>query len=358
MGIIIKWDITYQCNLMCEHCLNGEYLNNSQNELTYNDFIAIIENILKYTSIERIHFLGGEPLVHKDFYNMVLFLNKKKIHFGFNTNGLLLSEETINHFCTLPMLDNIIMSLEGPDEETNDAIRGKSVYKIIIKRLEALKKFKQIHRDILFKTSINCVATTLNYLLIDKLIDLCITYQVDQINILEFIESGNGVGKGLALSPPQNLSLLREIAYKIEKVKDKININPKFAYPLSKKYLEECENIPFPSVNIGCGAGANFMFIDNQGNIFPCDRDREIPHSLIQKDFLDIIKSPEFITPFSRYYGEIYNNLFPCNSCEYLQKSCFPCHIFLNEDEKAIHTTCSYLVESAKLKGVDILDSH
>ena len=41
----IKWDITYKCNLMCGHCINGDYLSKNDKELNLQDMIDVIEKI-------------------------------------------------------------------------------------------------------------------------------------------------------------------------------------------------------------------------------------------------------------------------------------------------------------------------
>ena len=33
MSVTIKWDITYKCNLNCNHCINGKYLNKDYDEI-------------------------------------------------------------------------------------------------------------------------------------------------------------------------------------------------------------------------------------------------------------------------------------------------------------------------------------
>lgn len=45
MGLSIKWDITYKCNLFCKHCINGDLLNNKSEELRTEEVYSIIDNI-------------------------------------------------------------------------------------------------------------------------------------------------------------------------------------------------------------------------------------------------------------------------------------------------------------------------
>ena len=108
MGIVIKWDITYKCNLFCEHCINGNFLEKKPNELTFKEAVRIIDNISSYIDIDRIHFLGGEPLTRKDFIDILEYLDSKQIKFGFNTNGLLFAGKNMERICSLSNLDSVI----------------------------------------------------------------------------------------------------------------------------------------------------------------------------------------------------------------------------------------------------------
>lgn len=44
MGFILKWDITYKCNLHCAHCINGNFLGKTENELSLEEVKNIIRN--------------------------------------------------------------------------------------------------------------------------------------------------------------------------------------------------------------------------------------------------------------------------------------------------------------------------
>lgn len=352
MSLWLKWDITYKCNLMCEHCINGDYLDNSNSEINLEEFIHIIENIDEKIPIDGISFLGGEPIVHKDFIDILRYLNKKQIHFGFNSNGLLLNERNLNEVLCLEFLDNIVLSLEGPDPLTNDQIRGKKVFNTIISRIKSIHKYKQIHKECKTKITINFVATSHNFNKIDEMIDLCINHNIDSLNILEFIEEGNGVGKGLSTSIEQNFIIINTIANRYSSIKDKLEITPKFVRPLAIDYVNKVLHKEFPTVNHGCGAGASFAFLDNKGNIYPCDRERNLDlslrgkYSLLDNTFESIWLNEKFVTPFSKYYSDsFYERIKPCNQCKYLKKECYPCHLLINPNIDTEMTMCRMFKE-------------
>lgn len=360
MALTIKWDITYQCNLMCEHCINGKFLNQIENELDYSAVCKVVDNISSYLPIGYIHFLGGEPLVRNDFINIAQYLNDKHIAFGFNTNGLLLSEEVIKKICALEKMDTIVLSLEGPNAKINDEIRGKNVFHMITKRLKTLQNYKKEHSTCNTSVIVNCVAMKTNYKSIPELIKVCVDYGVNSINILEFIEGGNGEGKHLSLSKSEILELLHEVALSYQKYGEQIQIVPKFARPITKDFMKKCFELDFPEIEQGCGAGTDFAFLDNVGNIYPCDREREHlkrKYNLVYENFKDVWESGEFEKPFKSYYNKnTYSSLKPCNHCKHLQVDCFPCHIDLRRNNANCISYCASLEESAKEKGVTLFN--
>ena len=341
MSINLKWDITYKCNLMCGHCINGNYLNQNENELSFDEVKKIVDLIHEKVGVERIQFLGGEPLTRKDFIDILEYLDAKGIAFGFNTNGLLINSASIERLGRLQNFDSVTLSLEGPTEEINDAIRGKRVYNILLDRMKQLIQYKQKNPSANFHVSVNMVVTSQNYNYIAEMIELCRKENISELNLLEFIEEGNGVGKHLSLSREQLLDAIKTVAEQYTKHRgEQLKIIPKFVRPMAIDYARHCLNLNFPEIIHGCGAGSTLAFLDNCGRIYSCDRYRnykgvETGKWVLQEDFWDIFDSKEFTEPFSIYYGdEMYKEMTPCNNCKYLYESCMPCYLCKKEPEK------------------------
>lgn len=349
MGLSLKWDITYKCNLMCDHCINGDYLSNSGDEVSYEEIVKIIDEISECIPIDYIHFLGGEPLTRKDFIDVLYYLESKNIKYGFNSNGLLFNKEVLQRIGHLKCFDSIVISLEGPNAEVNDKIRGKNVFNILIDRMRAVNYYKERNPESTFKLCVNTVVTAMNYEYIPDIIALCEREDVAELSLLEFIEDGNGKGKNLSLKPEQFLNVVRLVAENYTYKKGKMKIIPKFARPLAKNYANACLNLEFPDIAHGCGAGATSLFLDNHGFVYPCDRERKFndhKYKMEGNDFWKMWNSEDFARPFSIYFGdEIYKNIIPCNQCEYLCESCFPCYLGVREDVESEMQMCRIMKE-------------
>lgn len=352
MGISIKWDCTYKCNLNCKHCINGKFLGDIKDELTTYEFEQIIKNIENIYKIDYIHILGGEPTTRKDFLDICDILEKYNIKFGFNTNSLLMNNNLVSKLLNNKCIDNIVFSIEGDNAELNDKIRGKKVFDKIVKAIKLTNEYKKILNSKVNLVA-NIVLSKLNYCYIGNFIDFCIDIGINRIDILELIEDGNAKDIKLSLSMEEVVEVMKIISKKYERVKDKIEILPKFVRPLSKDFMKTVYDLDFPKINHGCGAGMSFCFLNNRGNLFPCDRYCHINEfdnrkNSIKHDFLSVWNSEDFSVPFKIMENNTYKNVYPCNSCNYFMHECFPCPLYVTDNYEI--TQCSYFIENINRK--------
>ncbi len=77
--------ITRRCNLRCPYC-NVPKIN--QPELSYQEWVKAIQ-ILQKLWVVKIHFLGGEPTLYKDFFNVIKYVvDNTDMECSFTTNGV------------------------------------------------------------------------------------------------------------------------------------------------------------------------------------------------------------------------------------------------------------------------------
>ena len=108
--------VTSACNFACETCFYSEKLNDTRNDLTFDELEKISSN---FKEIKLLLMTGGEPYLRKDFFEIIrLFYDKnntRKIHIptnGFATTKILLDTERM--LSELPGLQiNIGVSLDG-----------------------------------------------------------------------------------------------------------------------------------------------------------------------------------------------------------------------------------------------------
>lgn len=341
MGLNISWDITYKCNLFCAHCINGNLLNNKE-EIELKEIKTIINEFRK-NDVDYVHLLGGEPTFRKDFYEIAEYFNHNKIKFGFNTNGLKLNDKNmIDLILHNNSLKNIVVSIEAPIAEVNDSIRGKKVFDRSVNNLITLIKIKKDNNIEDFTFTINTVVSKANKDYILSMIDFCIELGVDELVLLQLIPEGNA-DKNLSLSVDEEIELVKALAGKYNDIKDKIKLVTRFTRPMASIYAKEVLGLNFPIANLGCGAGYEFAYMSNKGDIYPCERYKDNILSSYPKEKLALHKEKfntvweyEKFSDIFRYINteEFNTRCTPCNECVFFGNVCIPCPVEIMNEKK------------------------
>ena len=149
-------NITNRCTLRCKHCF--VYREDTPNkpakqEMSTEEMIEEIKKLKKKYRIQRMIWMGGEPLLRKDVLK----------------EGLkLFSQNTITTNGTLPLINlgpdiKWVVSLDGP-EDINDEVRGKGCFNKVIKTLNNLPE------DFEGDLQCNCVVSKRNENHLEELI--------------------------------------------------------------------------------------------------------------------------------------------------------------------------------------------
>jgi Fe-coproporphyrin III synthase len=147
----VFFHILTQCNLKCRHC----YINPDQQGKGIVPLSAI-EAWLKVFSKKKeavnVIFLGGEPTLHPDLAAAI----KKARELGFgsvtvDTNGYLFND--ILDRVSPDEVEYFSFSLDGPDPETNDPIRGKGSFKKCVSGIRRAVS-KGFHTSLIYTVSL------------------------------------------------------------------------------------------------------------------------------------------------------------------------------------------------------------
>lgn len=122
----VFFHILTQCNLSCRHC----YINPAQHGrgmLPIDTIDAWLSAFAKPDGSANVIFLGGEPTLHPDLSLAVAAARRQGYgSVTIDTNGYLFHD--ILNRVTPDAVDFFSFSLDGPDAETNDVIRGNGVF--------------------------------------------------------------------------------------------------------------------------------------------------------------------------------------------------------------------------------------
>jgi mycofactocin radical SAM maturase len=133
--ICLTWELTYACNLQCVHCLSSSGQRDPR-ELTTAEAKRVLDE-LHDLQVFYINIGGGEPMVRRDFFELLDYSIGRGIGVKFSTNGAFIDADKARRLASMDYLD-IQISLDGTDAVTNDAVRGTGSYDMARRAMDNL----------------------------------------------------------------------------------------------------------------------------------------------------------------------------------------------------------------------------
>lgn len=286
----IALQVTQGCNLRCKYCsYSGHYDNRTHNGKRMTKEIAFkaIDFLIEHsTDLDRVSlgFYGGEPLIEFELIKECVEYAKakcygKKLLFNMTTNVTLLTDEIIEFLYQNKF--SLTISLDG-DRPTHNKNRvyasdNRGSFDDVVRNLERIQK---LHKDYLELIHINAV--------IDPTTD--------------FTNSSDFFANDLIVKEFNVQANLISEYYRKGEVETDEEYRKKFSYEVFKLYLEKMgriekgnvsklvmgsfksivdvhENIKNSLTSImrdhpsgPCVPGVQRLFVDTEGNLYPCER--------------------------------------------------------------------------------------
>jgi mycofactocin radical SAM maturase len=106
-------------------------------ELSTEQAKAVLDE-LAALQVFYINIGGGEPMIRRDFFEIVEHSIANNIGVKFSTNGAFIDKKNAERLTAMDYLD-IQISLDGTDAVTNDAVRGEGSFDTAIRAMDNLK---------------------------------------------------------------------------------------------------------------------------------------------------------------------------------------------------------------------------
>lgn len=283
----VQWSITGRCNFRCKHCFmsapHGEY-----GEPTWDELMSML-NAFERCGIKVISLTGGEPLIRRDFWELVEEITARGMIVSIiYTNGMLVTEEFLDKLEEHKIHPMIQFSFDGVGH--HDWMRG--VPGAEQKTIEAIRRchergLRTAATMTLFKDNAGSIRETANLLASLG----CIGLKV-----------GNTTPQGEWLDQPEHYlsqndafqTYLDYIPYYFEDGKPiSIDLEGFFNYDIERDeggaYLEKgIEEERFSKV-LMCGHVRRDMYVDPRGFILPC---MSMVGTPIEKLFPNMLEQP------------------------------------------------------------------
>lgn len=275
----VVWDVTYNCNLRCQHCY-ATAGKQGKDELSTEEALQAIETMAR-AGVTVLAFSGGEPLVRPDIFQLTRHAAQQGMYVAMATNGTLITREKATQM-KKHGVEFVQISLDGLDAETHDAFRG--VEGAFHRAVEGIRN--SVAQG--FFVEVSTTVTKHNYRQIPEIIDFSERLGADWFMAYNFVPTGRG--RDIAahdLSPEEREDMLHMLWRELKSDRD-INVlstAPQFArVALQQEGKGDRTTIPTHFYNPtlagqlvdlaefigGCGAGRFYMAMRANGDLQPC----------------------------------------------------------------------------------------
>ncbi|MFC8046644.1 mycofactocin radical SAM maturase [Nocardia sp. NPDC057353] len=249
--ICLTWELTYACNLACEHCLSSSGRRDPR-ELSTAECKAVIDE-LQRMQVFYVNMGGGEPTVRPDFWELLNYSVDHGVGVKFSTNGVRLNAARAKQLAASDYVD-VQISMDGATAAVNDAVRGPGSFDMAYRAMGNLA-------DAGFENfKISVVMTRHNVGQLDEFKAIADRFGA-QLRITRLRPSGRGADVWPELHPTtdQQLAIYDWLVANGEQV---LTGDSFF-------HLNALGSTPLPGLNL-CGAGRVVCLIDPVGDVYAC----------------------------------------------------------------------------------------
>ena len=249
--LIVAWETTSACNLLCSYCRARATAEPDVDELGTKEALALIDDVALLKPLLILS--GGEPLLRPDIFLLARYAVSKGLRVSLATNGTLLTPELVDEIVSSGV-SRVSISLDGSTPEDHDAVRGKGCY------LQAMRGIENLRSRVDFQ--INFTITKRNAKDLLPIFDLADNLRAKALHFFFLVPTGRGT-EGDLISPELQEELLSLIDLERSRrtIEVQVTCAPQYARIARPNSVRR---------GGGCLAGTSFVFISRRGEVYPC----------------------------------------------------------------------------------------
>jgi radical SAM protein with 4Fe4S-binding SPASM domain len=307
---VVSWNLTYRCNLACEHCYldaGGAPLVGTENfadrsELGTEECYGVIEEIAAFAPECVTILTGGEPLLRRDILEIVRRASERGLWVVVGTNGVSITENVAKRLSEAGAR-GLSLSLDALDPDRHDHFRKvRGAWRNTVQGAEILNR---TGLPFIVQTTVG----SHNLGELEAIADFAHDRLAAKVwNLYFLVPTGRGQFVS-DITPAQYDEVLASL-YRIQRKYDRrMLVNAKCAPHYIKTILEKSggETDPIPAQIRtysggagGCPAGTHYMGIRPNGDVTPCPYLPVFAGTLRSSSLADLWTSSELFTRIRR----------------------------------------------------------
>lgn len=308
--LYVQFELTESCNNKCYFCYNP-LGRTSGKELATNEVFDILLQ-LKKEGVFRINFNGGEPLMRKDFLQIVEFAHSLGFELHMNTNSTLVTPDLAKDVSRY--MKSICTSILSSDEHTHDKMTGRvGAYNDVLRGIDTWREQN-------IEVEVNVCTSTENYHDIYNIGKLIAEHDCYALCSTRYILNSSE-NKHLLLNRQQTeelIDLLIKVKEEIPTIRDVSLPGPVPYCEVGELYYEKLRLL-----NVPCQYGYGLARISPVGIVTPCT---------ISDDEMGNLRTSSFSSIWSNNAWDKYTNMChippSCQDCNEFQKCRGGCVVY------------------------------
>jgi len=181
---------TNRCNLRCAICWQRWVTPDFEHEVPDARLLDLVDEAAALGVRTWTLCGGGEPMVRADLVmNLCERICDRGMNGALQTNATLFSKDHLEHLIRMGW-SRIVVSLDGPTREVNDAIRSPGSFDKATASLRTLGESKRRQGSELPHVSLHTVPTSMNYDRLDQMVDLAHDFGCDTVGVSSLAVGG------------------------------------------------------------------------------------------------------------------------------------------------------------------------
>lgn len=294
-------ELTLRCNENCIHC-GSRCGNMTGKELTLEQYKAFLDKIKRDFGTRGLQLCitGGEPLLRKDFFDIMGYAHSLGFNWGMTSNGTLIDKNTAAKLEECGM-GTISVSLDGMKESHDAFRRTPGGWDKAVRGINAL-----IERGSFKEIQVTTVVHSGNINELDALYDYLCGVDIDSWRLITIEPIGRALDAGLSLRAEDHRRVMDFIR---EKRADNMPVTYGCTHYLGLEYEREVRDWYFL-----CNAGIYTAGIRANGDIGACldieMRPELLEGNILTDDFTHIWKNG-----FRAYRKDLSDGNTKCSAC-------------------------------------------